>query len=1009
MAIRFNVLGPLEVRVDGAPVRLAGLKQRLLLSALLAQRNRPVSSDVLVETLWSGRPPRRATAVLQNHVSMLRKVLDAGAGGTGRQLLDTVTAGYALTVGIDQLDASVFEQLAASGHQDLVQGRAAEAARRLAEALALWRGAAYADTADRDPVHLEAQRLDGLRLVAIEERVEADLACGRHTVLADELESLVTEHPLRERLWAQLMTCLYRSGRQAEALRAYERLRRRLADELGLEPGPEIVQLERDILLHAPSLAWSPPESGGRPALTSWPGSRQHPAIAVANDDIDDGSSVDDRPFSPRRARHNLPVPRGPLIGRDTEMVEVMAAVEEHRLVTLLGLGGTGKTRLALAAAYELVDSYPDGVWFVDLAPVDGADHLVEAVAAAAGLSLPGGGNTLRQLCLALGGFRALLVLDNCEHIGGAVAELVDLLLELTAGPRVLTTSREPLNLPDERQFHVAPLSVEARLDSPAVALFVVAARRVGTRIVPEQVAQAAAICRHLDGLPLALELAAAQLRQLQLDELLDRLDQRFELLQQDRRGVRARQASLVGVLEDSWSLLNRAEQGLLLVLAAFPGSFDLAAAEGVAEGTDGGPVARLLAGLVDRGLVANDGRGGHRLLDTVRLFARRYWAQLGPEEQPPDRHAEWCLRQLARYPYGARHTSEELARWVTDHRHDLFAAEAHLAATGRRDEVVDLLSAQSYTLAIGFIGAATGPAAARLQDYLGHWDLGPVSRGRIWLTLAGCGLAGRRPDWFAGSAHAINLLAGSGAEIDLAAAEIIRSWPMALRDTPAALAVTDRAIARAQSAGSADLARAGRSYRAIYLVVAQRMEEARGELTALRQELEGTLFDYAWRNYYMASAAADFITDPARSLAAMDACARKLTETSSSLAVSSLLLATMAAANDDIDRVRTHLDEAVDLQRRISADDGLPDLLLPLIVAAWRQGDHHRARQWLTAVRHAPRPTQNFIVTAVYRQMRDVLGFQDEKPAPPVHLTFSHALRWLEARPRAERELLPS
>lgn len=1008
MVIRFSVLGPLEVRVDGAPVRLAGPKQRLLLSALLAQRNRPVSSDVLVEALWSGRPPRRATAVLQNHVSMLRKVLDAGTGGTGRQLLDTVTAGYALTVGIDQLDASVFEQLAASGHQDLAQGLAAEAARLLREALALWRGPAYADAADRDPVHLEARRLDGLRLVAIEERVEADLAGGRHTVLADELESLVTEHPLRERLWAQLMRCLYRSGRQTDALRAYERLRRRLADELGLEPGPEIVQLERDILLHAPSLAWSPQQSSGHAASALGLGSNERMTVAATAGGINNGASVD-RALSTEAGPHNLPVPRGPLIGREAEVVELVAAVGEHRLVTLLGLGGTGKTRLAVAVAYELLDGYPDGVWFVDLAPVDGPDRLVEAAAAAAGLSLPGGENTLRQLCLALGGFRALIVLDNCEHIGGAVAELVDLLLELTIGPRVLTTSREPLNLPDERQFHVAPLSVEERLDSPAVALFVVAARRVGTRITAEHVSQVAAICRRLDGLPLALELAAAQLRQLQLDELLDRLDQRFELLERDRRGVRARQASLVGVLEDSWSLLNGAEQRLLLMLAAFPGSFDLAAAEGVADGAASRPIARLLAGLVDRGLVVNDGQGGHRLLDTVRLFARRYWAQLGPDEQPSDLHAEWCLRHFTLYPYGARHASEELARWVTDHHHDLFAAEAHLAATGRRDDVVELLSAQSYTLAIGFIGSATGPASARLQDYLGHWDLDPVSRGRMLLTLAGCGLAGRCPDWFAGSAHAIDLLADSDNEIDLAAAEIIHSWTMALRDTPSALAVTDRAITRAQAAGSSDLARAGRSYRAIYLVVAQRMEEARAELAALRQEMKGTPFDYAWRNYYMASAAAGFISDPARSLASMDTCARKLSETSSSLAVSSLLLATMAAANDDIDRVRRHLDEAVDLQRRISADDGLPDLLLPLIVAAWRQGDHNRARHWLTAVRHAPRPTQNFIVTAVYRQMRDLLGFEDEKPGAPVNLTFSHALRWLEARPRAERELLPS
>ena len=962
-------------------MRLTGGKQRLLLSVLLVHRNEPLPRDGLVDMLWHGRPPPSAVAVLQNHVSVLRKALDVNGDGVGRRLLRTVPAGYVLAVGPGEVDAPTFERLAATGREALGRGHTADAARLLREALGLWRGRAYADTADDDPVRVEAQRLDGLRLVATEERVEADLLEGRHAELVGELEALVAEHPLRERLWAQLMRCLYRSGRQADALRAYQRLRRQLADELGLEPSPEVVHLERDILAHAPSLAWSPPgsSSGSTDRLRT-------PRPFAAS------------PSSPsERTRHNLPVPRGPLIGRDAEVSAVAAAVSQHRLVTLLGIGGTGKTRLGLAVAHELVEDYRDGVWFVDLVPVDGPDRLVEAVAAAARLSLPGGEDVLRHLCLALGDLDALLVLDNCEHVGGAVAELVDVLLESTAAPHVLATSREPLDLPDERQFHVSPLSVAERLDSPAVALFARAADRVGTRIGSAEVAEVAAVCRHLDGLPLALELAAAQLRQLRLDELLDRLDQRFELLERAQRGVRARQASLLGVLEDAWSLLDRSEQRLLLQLASFPSGFDLAAVEGVAEGTGAGPVGRHLAGLVDRGLVVSDGDGGHRLLDTVRLFARRHWSELAPHESPPDRHAQWCLRHLAGLSYCARHTSEELARWVTRHHDDLVAAETHLAGAGRYHEVVDLLSAQSYTLAIGFIGASTAPTAARIQRYLDEWDLDRVSQGRMWLTFAGCGLVGRRPDWFVtGSARAIELLTGSDHQIDLAAAEIVDSWATALHDTPAALAVLDRAIARARAARAPDLARAGRSYRAIHLVVGRRLDEGRAELAALEQEMAGTVFDYAWRNFYMASAAAFVVIDPARSLAAMDTCARRLRETSSSLAVSSLLLATTAAANGEVDRVRKHIDEAVALQRRIGADDGLPDLLLPTIVLAWRQGDHGRARHWLTAMRHAPRPTQNFIVTAVFRQMRDRLGFEQRGPDQPIDATFSDALRWL-------------
>ena len=290
MGMQFRVLGALEVLRDGVAVQPTSAKQRALLAVLVVRAGEVVPADTLVDAVWPERPPATATGTLQNYISQLRKAIEpGGASGAARQMLVTAEPGYRLVVGPDDLDAWRFERLLAEGRAALRDGRAAVAVRLLAEGLALWRGPALADVADVELVRHEAQRLDALRVSAVEAKVEADVALGRHHELVAELEGLVAVYPLRERLWALLMVCLYRAGRQADALAAYQQLRHRLADELGLDPSSELVQLEHDILRHAPALDWSaprPPVTRGQPAAASSVASGEQSRLFVGTEDV---------------------------------------------------------------------------------------------------------------------------------------------------------------------------------------------------------------------------------------------------------------------------------------------------------------------------------------------------------------------------------------------------------------------------------------------------------------------------------------------------------------------------------------------------------------------------------------------------------------------------------------------------------------------------------------------------------------------------------------------------
>ncbi|MGX2998280.1 BTAD domain-containing putative transcriptional regulator [Streptomyces sp. JNUCC 64] len=610
--MRFGVLGPLTVRsAEGELAAVPEAKVRTLLAALLTVPGEAVSADRLVDQLWGDAPPGNPVGALQTLVSRLRRVL-AGAGGGGT--LVRRAAGYALEVDGTDVDAGRFVALTARAR---TAGGPRERAAALSEALELWRGPAFADFADEPFARPAITRLEEARLLAVEERAEARLDLGEHGPLAGELTGLVERHPLRERLRAAHMRALYGAGRPSEALDSFQELRRLLDEELGLEPGPGLVALQREVLRQDPVL-------------------RAAPAPAAAP-----------------RSRGNLPVPVTPLVGRADAVDDVRSLVESGRLVTLTGPGGVGKTRLATEVAAGLRESFADGVWLVELAPqafpaASGAecteDELAEVVAATLGVRddtgpgpLPGGRprTTLERLADALRGQRLLLVLDNCEHVVEAAAALVGALLRSAPEVRVLATSQEPLDVAGERLWPVPPLDLpgasagpEALRRSSAVRLFLdrAAAMSPGFAVTDDNARSVAAICRRLDGIPLALELASTRVRVLGVTELAERLDDRFRLLTGGHRGAPARQQTLRAMIDWSWELLTVAEQAVLRRLAVHSDGCTLHAAEEVCAG-DGvkfSEVMDLLTRLVDRSLVlvSHEPEGPrYRLLESVSAY----------------------------------------------------------------------------------------------------------------------------------------------------------------------------------------------------------------------------------------------------------------------------------------------------------------------------------------------------------------------------------------------------
>jgi predicted ATPase/DNA-binding SARP family transcriptional activator len=581
----FRVLGSLAVEHEGRSLRLGGHKQRALLALLLVHANEVASRDVLVDGLWGEEPPRSALHSLEVYVSRLRKVVG--------ERLQTRTAGYVLEVQPGELDAKRFEELLANGRAALRAGEAAAAAGVLRDALALWRGRPFEDVAYEPFVQIDAARLEELRLACIEERIEADLARGEHAGLVPELEALVARHPLRERVSEQLMLALYRSGRQIEALQVYRDTRRRLV-EVGVEPSQALRRLEKAILqqdadLGAPQAAPPPRPRAPEPPATELVGRAGE--VAAASD----------------------------LLGRD-----------EVRLLTLTGPGGVGKTRLALEVARALVRDFDLGVAFVPLAAVGDADLVPTAIGQGVGITELHERPLLEQLVEHVGEGRLLLVLDNFEHVLAA-ASFVSALVAATEQVKVLITSRAGLRVSGEHELEVRPLPEEH-----AVRLFNLRARAVLADF--ETTDAVAAICRRLDGLPLAIELAAARVRVLTLPALLERLERRLALLSAGGRDTPERQQTLRATIDWSYRLLDDDERRLFARLAVFVGGCNLDDAEAV-TGAD----LDLIASLIEKSLLRHEG-GRITMLETLREYALERFNREPDAVAARRRHADWFL-----------------------------------------------------------------------------------------------------------------------------------------------------------------------------------------------------------------------------------------------------------------------------------------------------------------------------------------------------------------------------
>ena len=704
--------------------------------------------------------------------------------------------------------------------------------------------------------------------------------------------------------------------------------------------------------------------------------------------------------------RHNLPVERTLLVGREREIEQVGELVPDHRLVMLLGIGGTGKTRLATAVAADQADQFADGVWFVDLVPATTIDDVVGAIATGAGLQL-NQSDRVAELAELISTRRMLVILDNCEHITDEVADVVDVLLERTSTSRWLATSREPLQLPDERQVHVSPLAVNDDLDAPAVQLFVAAAERVNAVIDSEDLPTVVDICAALDGLPLSIELAAAQLRHLSLPELAVRLDQRFEILRRSGRGRLRRQASLQAVLEDAWEMIDDRERELLQQLAAFPSAFAVDDVEAISISLEVGVPTRTLAGLVDRSLVTSDGHGRHRLLETVKLFVRQRWAQTPDPGQYLERHTAWVLGYLGSFEPQEWFTSFEILAWASTRYDDHRAVEDRLAAAGRTGELTVLLRALSFAYTYE-TGTRASAAIERIERHLDTLDLSERQRGVLNVVAAGAGLPARRPDWIEnGSRRAVPLLRADGSAEELAAALTIDSWMTVFRDFEGAISMLDEARSMAEQAGSFALADVTLGYIAGHNAVHGRVGDSLSVLRELEAGLGDRRLDYARSLYELFVSAVLIVSEPGDSLLAIQRLTKEWMAiegldfaTSSSGAGLLICACTAYATNGDIEATRRLLAEAEDMIRLTSNNDGLPDLLLPPAALALSFGRHDHTRRWLAAVRHSATPTQNFQLTIIYRQLRGEVGLQDENPLDSMEIqeVYAESVAWMNS-----------
>jgi predicted ATPase/DNA-binding SARP family transcriptional activator len=716
--VQIGILGSFEVRADdGALADVPGARLRALLVALALEPGHVVSKATLIDWIWGERPPADTANALQRLVSRLRKALPEG-------LIEVQPGGYRLTVEPEAVDAVRFEHLVA-------QARGAEGPRRvqlLREALALWRGAAMADVDLEDSEALDAAiaRLERLRLAALEDRFDAEVGLGQAGELIAELTDLVAAHPMRERLVAALMRALAAAGRDTEALLTYERIRETLADQLGVDPSPELSALHVALLRGELGRREEVRKTNVRAELTSF-------------------------------------------VGREAEVAAVRALIGEGRLTTLIGPGGSGKTRLATETARTLLGDLPDGVWLVELAAIGTDGDVAQATLAALGLrdallGVASSADPVDGLIAAIREREALLILDNCEHVIESAAAFADRVLGECRRLRILATSREPLGITGEALWPTEPLALPSVgpgaspgevESSPAIRLLRDRAGAVRKDLGGDARTLSAMvrICRALDGMPLAIELAAARLRTMTIEQLANRLDDRFRLLTSGSRTALPRHRTLRAMVDWSWDLLTDAERLVLRRLSVFSGGASLEAAERVcaAPAVEQDEVLELLTSLAEKSLLVTEGDSApgdgalrYRMLGTIKEYAADrlteagesdlarqahlgYFTEFAESAEPHLRRAEqlaWLARLEADHgnisaamrgaiAAGQAQAAMRLAAaagwywWLGGRRSEGF--ELIVAATNTPGEVTDEVRAMVYALVVNFVASGRG------------------------------------------------------------------------------------------------------------------------------------------------------------------------------------------------------------------------------------------------------------------------------------------------------------
>ena len=949
-AVRIGVLGPLTVTdAAGRPVRVGGQRVRALLALLALAAGRPVPAYALIERLWpepDDRPAGPANA-LQSLVSRLRAALREA--GVPESVLESSSGGYRLAIPPQAVDAAVFEAAARAGGRALAAGDPATAASLLRDALAAWRGPALADVAGQEFAAAPAARLEELRSAAVLMRIEADLALGEAVAVTGELRELTAADPLAERPRALLMRALAAAGRQADALAVYAEGRELLADRLGVDPSPRLEQAHLAVL-------------------------RQEVPLAVSA-----GAAAH---IHPERTVPALPPPTS-FIGRDDDVSRLLKKLATERLVTLTGPGGVGKTRLATEIASRLPgpaasagpgtpagQRTPAGLAaFAELAPVSDPSEVPYAVLDALGLrerviarhgADAAHADPADRLCGALAGREAVLILDNCEHVLEASAHLAARLLADCRQVRVIATSREPLRIPGESLWVVAPLPVPPVLTPDATEISAYDAVRLfldrAAAVQPDfeldegNAAAVSRVCRALDGMPLAIELAAPWLRTLPPAQLAERLDDRFALLTGGSRTALPRHQTLRAVIEWSWNLLSEQERALARRLAVFPGGATLAAAEQVCPG---GPLARgdvlpALSGLVAKSILSAaggaDGRGPrYRMLETVRAYGLERLAEAGEGTEVRDAMAA-CYLDFAEAADPLLRTARQRTwyRALTAEQDNINGALRW--AIARRDAATAL----RFVRALGFYwtqrGRGEGDALAREVLALEPPDHSLLmTEARVAcavLTVSSTLNLGEIRGPLTDGIGRLTRFADAGHTVHPMAAAAAPLLAMFDRDFDTAIASIDR---YASSSDDPWMRATGRMYRATYGASAGRLDGAEADCAAALDQFReiGDPWGIAVCLYQMAEFAA-LRADHAQAVAALaeaDRIGREIDAWGDMAYIIGMLAVARARAGDP-DGARADLRRAERAAAARAQDNADEWLLFSAAEVEWRAGD---------------------------------------------------------------------